>query len=31
MATLNRKHIIEGVNISLNNLQLDNVDIIYAH
>lgn len=29
--TLNRKHIIEAVNTSLQNLQLDYVDVVYAH
>ncbi|KAF3916619.1 hypothetical protein ABW20_dc0103910 [Dactylellina cionopaga] len=28
---LSRKHIIEGVNLSLERLQLDYVDLIYAH
>ena len=28
---LSRKHIIEGTNNSLNNLQLDYVDLIFAH
>lgn len=28
---LSRKHIIEGVHLSLKRLQLDYVDIIYAH
>ncbi|CAD8099628.1 unnamed protein product [Paramecium primaurelia] len=31
MCTLNRKHIIEAVNTSLQNLQLDYVDIVFAH
>ncbi|CAD8209140.1 unnamed protein product [Paramecium octaurelia] len=31
MCTLSRKHIIEAVNTSLKNLQLDYVDIVYAH
>ncbi|CAD8091615.1 unnamed protein product [Paramecium primaurelia] len=29
--TLNRKHVIEGVNASLKRLQLDYADIAYAH
>lgn len=29
--TISRKHIIEGVDTSLKNLQLDYVDVVYAH
>jgi len=28
---LSRKHLIEGLNVSLKNLQLDYVDIVFAH